>query len=135
MIYLATPYMHKSSKIRQERYLLAMEIQYKLIISGFTVYSPIVMCHPLAIKHKLPKDEKFWKAFDETFIIKSDVIIFAMIEGWMTSEGMKREFIYAEENKKVIMILHYNDKKISLTPAKNNPWKEEVKCLMETNHL
>ena len=92
MIYLATPYSHEDPSIREERYLLAMDITQWFLKGFHTIFSPIVHCHPMACKYKLPKDHIFWLEHNKEWLEKADEVWFAMFPGYSMSLGMRQEF-------------------------------------------
>lgn len=94
-IYLATPYSHKSELVRHHRYLEAETACAQLMLQGTTVYSPIVHCHMLAKRHKLPKDFKFWETHNYAMLQKASLMVILMLDGWELSEGIKGEREFA----------------------------------------
>jgi hypothetical protein len=96
MIYLASPYTHADPWIMEERYLRAARVLAGLLAQGLWTYSPIVHCHELAKIVALPKDAKFWEAYDFAMIAKSDRLLILRIDGWETSRGVAAEKAEAE---------------------------------------
>jgi hypothetical protein len=94
MIYLASPYSHPDEKVREERYLKAMEAVVSLL-ERMHIYSPIVHCHHMAIKYAGPTDAEHWREYNEDFIRSSTGIIVLCIEGWKESIGVRMEVMYA----------------------------------------
>lgn len=87
-IYLISPYSHDDAKIREERYNAAVDATADLIKKGYIVFSPIVHCHPLALKHNLPGDHVYWKEYDRAFIEWADIGYVLRIQGWEESLGV-----------------------------------------------
>jgi len=87
-IYLVSPYSHEDERIRKERYDKAIDATTELIKKGYIVFSPIVHCHPLALKHNLPGDHKYWKEYDQAFIEWADEGHVLCIPGWIDSTGV-----------------------------------------------
>lgn len=87
-IYLISPYSHSDESVREERYDAAVDATAALIKRGNIVFSPIVHCHPLALKHSLPKDHVYWKKYDQAFIEWADVGYVLRIPGWKGSLGV-----------------------------------------------
>lgn len=96
MIYLASPYTHPDPWVMEERYLRAMRVLTQLLAAGKWTYSPIVHCHELAKIGALPKDAKFWEAYDFAMIAKCDKLLILRIDGWETSRGVAGEKAEAE---------------------------------------
>ena len=95
-IYLASPYMHDNISIREVRYNEAVEATVALIKRGRHVFSPIVFCHPMAMRHSLPKDSDFWIGYNEGMLKRCDELYVLCINGIDTSVGVNREIIIAE---------------------------------------
>lgn len=96
LIYLATPYSHPKAQIRSKRFSLALDASAKLMArNGDMVYSPIVQCHLIAIRHSLPTDSVFWQARDQLMITLCDTFACLISEGWRESIGIKAELEYA----------------------------------------
>lgn len=87
-IYLISPYSHEDEKVREERYNAAVDATAELIKKGYIVFSPIVHCHPLALKHNLPGDHVYWKEYDRAFIEWADEGFVLTISGWLDSSGV-----------------------------------------------
>ena len=87
-LYLVSPYSHEDEKVREERYDAAVDATTALIKKDYIVYSPIVHCHPLALKHSLPTDHKYWKEYNQAFIEWTDVGYVLRIPGWRESLGV-----------------------------------------------
>ena len=87
-IYLISPYSHEDEKVREERYNAAVDATADLIKKGYIVFSPIVHCHPLALKHNLPKDHVYWKEYNQSFIEWADIGYILCIEGYARSKGV-----------------------------------------------
>ena len=61
-------------------------------------YAPIVHCHALALKYKLPPDYEFWLNYDRAMISGSSGVLVLKIEGWTESKGVLSEMSYARDN-------------------------------------
>ena len=95
MIYIASPYSHKSYEIEIQRFQLVEEFTAKLLLKGKMVFSPIVHCHNISEYYKLPKEFEFWKKYCIYFLDKSDELLVYRIPGWEESRGVKEEIQYA----------------------------------------
>lgn len=94
-IYLASPYTHEDPNIMELRYEAAVEKAGELMEEGHIVYSPIAHCHPIAIKHGLPRDFTYWKKHARSFLLWADVLCTLRISGWLTSTGINEEVLIA----------------------------------------
>ena len=98
MIYLATPYSSVDAEIRQARYEDALAFTARCILAGLPVFSPIVHCHELAIKHQLPSDVAFWNHYCLDMLHGAGQLWVIQFNGWEESKGMKAEIKYAFRN-------------------------------------
>ena len=95
MIYLASPYSHPISDIVEQRVQQTMKCLAELLREGKFVWSPIVHCHELAVKHDLPKDAKYWERFSIDFLRKADGLYVLKLPGWRESIGVQEEIKFA----------------------------------------
>ena len=109
MIYLASPYTHKQPEVEQLRYEQVMDITAHLMGLNCPVFSPIVHCHILAKKYKLPTDFSYWQSYSESAIVSCESFMIAAIDGWKDSRGVRTEYKFAVNE----------DKRISLVEQKN----------------
>jgi len=98
VIYLASPYSHINRVIRQQRFEEACRIAATLIQEGHIVFCPVAYSHTLATIGKLPGDWGFWEKFDMEFLLRSDKLVVAQMDGWRESVGVSREIEIAREN-------------------------------------
>jgi len=105
LVYLASPYSHQDSNIREERFQLACEYAARLFMHGFLCLSPIAHTHPIAKHIHGDHSWSMWAEFDIRLIDICDSVCFAMIDGWKTSIGMQEEYKYAKKNHKVIYLM------------------------------
>lgn len=104
MIYLASPYSHPNSEVREQRFRAACHAAAGLLASGQTVFSPIVHGHPL-VGHGLPTDWPFWERFDRDHLARCDEVVVLMLAGWRESVGVAAEIRIAEELGKPVRYL------------------------------
>lgn len=64
---------------------------------GLHVYSPIVACHQIAIKYKLPRDNAFWAEYNAEFLKRCNELYILELPGWMESKGVDWEIDRAWE--------------------------------------
>lgn len=96
MIYLASPYTHPDSIIREQRYRAACMATATMLRAGVPVYAPIVHTHPL-VAHGLPGDWRFWSRYDQTFLEIADAVVVLALDGWQESIGVGEELRLAEQ--------------------------------------
>lgn len=96
--YLASPYTHEDSAVRQKRYEYARHATAQLLLERRWIYSPIVHCHDLALTHELPYEFEFWWAYNRAMLSAAKGLIILRIDGYDTSKGIAQEKAYAEAN-------------------------------------
>lgn len=97
LTYLASPYNDLSLIVRHERYIAARTAMAWLLRKGICVYSPIVMCHEMAVHHNMSKDVSFWWALNVAFINRCNSLLVYKLAGWDQSIGVRQETLYALE--------------------------------------
>lgn len=109
-VYIAIPYtgMEKSS---YEQCVVALS---HLIKNNPDVmfFSPIINSHPLT-KYGLGGDWEYWKKIDLEWLALCDIFLGIIPREGMKkaikSIGLKEEYLFAEENKKEILLAHFDD--------------------------
>lgn len=96
MIYLASPYSSPNPAVAHERYEATQEVIAHFMKQGHHVYSPIVMCHPTALKYVMPTDAKWWEAYNNNTIRRCDALWVFAIDGWRESKGVTAEIAFAK---------------------------------------
>lgn len=91
MIYLASPYSHPDPLVMKTRFLLAEQVTAGLLATCQWTYSPIVHCHELASKYKLPTDFNYWKAYNLHMLRRAESFAVLTIPGWQESKGVTGE--------------------------------------------
>ena len=94
-IYLASPYTSPSSKLLEERFQATEKAVADYLNKGVYVYSPIVHCHELAKRHKLPTDFSFWVAYNYAMLDAASELYVFMLPGWASSTGVTAEIARA----------------------------------------
>jgi hypothetical protein len=91
MIYLASPYTDKDPTVMEQRFDQMCRIAGYYMRQGTVVYSPIVHCHPIAIRVDLPRDWAFWQRFDEESVKMAGAVHVIQLPGWEKSKGVAAE--------------------------------------------
>ena len=97
MLYVASPYSHKSKKVEEHRFYMAEFYVASAMLAGEAVFSPIVYCHALALKYTLPGDANYWKKFNNNMMRRAEGIHVLQMIGWRESKGVQYELMMAEE--------------------------------------
>lgn len=92
--YLAGPYTNSP----MERYEQHLEASAILIKNGYVIYSPIVHCHPMALKYQLPGNFEFWQRFNHVMITWSNGVLLLKLPGWEKSGGVRDELNFCFDN-------------------------------------
>lgn len=98
-IYLASPYSHKDSDIREMRFKKVCQIAAKLMLQGDKVFCPIAHSHSIetiGMSRRLPGP--FWLNQDFSILKHAEILYVCMLPGWGESEGIKAEVEFALAN-------------------------------------
>lgn len=119
MIYLASAYTHFDRKVMEERFEQVAMASAFLINKGHHIYSPIVHCHPLAIRFALRHDYEFWAQYNHSLIqAATEFWVFDdPYEAWRNSNGVKGELIEAgkQGKRKLLVNIKYFDNTYEVT--------------------
>lgn len=94
--YIASPYSHPSSAVRERRFQDVAKFAAYMVRKGSTIFCPITHSHPIQ-EHGTPGGWEFWKEIDETAIDNCRILYVLCIEGWNESEGVEAEIEYAKK--------------------------------------
>lgn len=98
LTYLASPYSDPCPAVRESRYLDAVNAVAYLSSLDMCVYSPIVSCHPIATKFKLPVNWETWKENDELMLSLSSHMVILRLPEWEKSKGISEEILICRRN-------------------------------------
>ncbi len=104
MIYLASPYSHPDTAIREQRFHAVCRMAARLMQQGDVVFAPIVHGHPL-VGHGLPTDWPFWERFDREHLRRCDELVVLRLDGWRESVGVAAEIRIAGELGKPVRFI------------------------------
>lgn len=111
LIYLASPYSSRYGHLRAERYKAARRALHHLVEHGEVVFAPVVYGHPLDEAVPGTRDADYWMRLCLPIMIACARVYVLTIDGWNTSNGLRREVALASEFGKPIHGF--------------NPWDEE----------
>lgn len=97
MIYLASPYSDPDSAVMEQRFDAVCRKAGELMQAGHVIYSPIVHCHPIAVRVDLPREWTFWERFDREMLRNAREVWILKLPGWETSRGVQAERAIANE--------------------------------------
>jgi len=106
-LYLASPYAHKTARMRNLRAKAAARVTGHLLKHGICVFSPIVHNHQLKLSGVL----KEWThgdyiAYDMSFTEVASGILVCRLPGWKASKGVSQEIANFKNQHKPEF--HYN---------------------------
>ena len=104
--YIASPYTDDDPTIMQDRYEQVAIYTAHCLQGGDFVYSPIVHCHGIAVKHSLPKEIDFWQDYNRAMLSRAKELRVCMFNGWSQSKGIAYEISIANQLK--IPVVHVN---------------------------
>jgi hypothetical protein len=97
MIYLASPYSHPSTLVREFRFRVACEVASKMMRDGKCVFSHIAHTHPIALAGALPLGWEYWQRYDREMIGACSELAVVTLDGWKESIGVNAEIAIARE--------------------------------------
>ena len=100
--YLASPYSHEYSLIREQRYLDVCRVASRLMRENVHVFSPIAHTHSIAKMGGLPTGWDFWHRYDKIMLDACYGMIIVPLKGWAESKGVKGEIELTVKMKKPI---------------------------------
>src|SRR5262245_34388120 len=89
--FLSSPYTHPEGPIRQHRYERACDALLWSKEKGMTLYSPVVLWHPMSLSRGLPPDSPYYAVHTRAMLRTSSVVYVLAIEGWDVSPGIASE--------------------------------------------
>lgn len=109
MIYLASPYTHKSEKVMEARFKITEFVTAFYLKQFQPVFSPIVHCHEIARLYKLPTDFKYWQQMNRAWIKKSDMMRLLQFPEWKRSIGVDGEVKIAKEYDLLVELIAWKE--------------------------
>lgn len=107
-IYVASPFTHPDSKVRDERYHEVMKYTHYLTATGYIAFSPILHCKDMADKHGLPHDFDYWETYNFAMMLPAKELHVLAIEGWIGSKGVSAEIRMARMMQKPTKFARWN---------------------------
>ncbi len=103
LIYLASPFAHSSSAVRDARLEAVRHVCGKLVNEGKIVLSPLVYAGELAMRgFHAPQG---WYAWDLQFLARSDELLVLQLPGWEDSKGVLVEIAAAQARNLPIRLM------------------------------
>jgi len=96
LIYLASPYSDPDPQVREARYLAVIECAAHFRKAGRQMFCPIGHDHESAVLGLLPLESGFYADFNETMLERSQELWILALDGWLESEGIRREREFAQ---------------------------------------
>ena len=110
LIYLASPYTHPSSQMKQKRFEIVCSVASLMIKRGMMMFSPIAHSHPICqYGIDLSGEWEFWEKYDKSMLRKCTRMIVLMLEGWKESRGIAAETEYAKSLGMPIDYIDYDE--------------------------
>lgn len=105
LIYLASPFTHKSKWIMKLRWAIITALGAKLVSLGYHIFGPITESHAYDEFGVGQHGWDFWQAHDHLMIEKCDELWVVKMKGWKESLGVNAEIAYAlSQDKQVFYI-------------------------------
>ena len=94
LIYIASPYAHSSSEVREARLEAVRYLCGQMVNQGKIVMSPLVYLGELAYRGVHPPQG--WYAFDLQLLARCDELLVLQLPGWEDSKGVLVEIAGAQ---------------------------------------
>lgn len=94
MIYIAIPYTGTKSQ-QQDRYEKVTAVTARMLMMGFTVYSPVTHWHPASLIVDLSHKHLMRDCLEK--LVRSKHLLVIEEEGWEASMGVQMEILRAEK--------------------------------------
>lgn len=95
LIYLAVPYSHPDTSVRDQRFEAVNRVAARLMREGYHIFSPISHTHPIAMAGDLPTGWDFWEKYDTAILQCCQKLIVLRLDGWQQSAGVRGEIAIA----------------------------------------
>lgn len=109
LIYLASPFTHKSKVVMKLRWAIVTAIGAKLVSLGYHIFGPITESHAYDEFGVGQHGWEFWQEHDNLMIDKCDEVWVVRMKGWKESRGVKAEIAYALSQDKSVFYLNINE--------------------------
>lgn len=98
-IYLASPYSHADSSVRETRWRQAVAKAAQYANKKIAVFSPIAHTHHMAdfMEESKRMDFDLWMAMDLPLLKDASELHVLCLDGWRCSRGVTREIEYANQ--------------------------------------
>lgn len=106
MIYLASPYSHPDSAVREQRFALTRNYVAAQLALGNALFSPIVYGHQFAELYGFRGDAAAWQPINDEWLRASSRVWVLRLPGWDTSVGVHKEIAQALE---LDLLVQYKD--------------------------
>lgn len=108
LIYLASPYSHKSKTVMRQRENDINNIGATLLNKGYFIYGPISMSAAIARSGKMGSGWDTWRELDLLMIDKCDEMWVVDMPGWLESTGVAAEIEHCLKTGKPVFVLSYD---------------------------
>ena len=110
LLYLAVPYAHPSSEVREYRFRTACRASAVLMKHGIVVFSPLSHSVPIAeYVGDVESEHDFWLGQDIPILQRCDELLVVGLDGWTESKGVKQEIFEALSLRKPITVIDEAD--------------------------
>lgn len=113
-LYLASPYAHKTARMRNMRAKATAKVTGHLLKHGICVFSPIIHNHQLKLTGVLKEwTHSDFMAYDVSFTEAASGILVCELPGWAISDGVSQEIEDFKNQRKPE--LHYDPRHLFTT--------------------
>lgn len=109
LVYLASPYSHRLTEIRDLRHFRVCMAAAALMRRGIMVFSPIAHSHPIVKHGGLPTGWDWWQKYERLYIDACSRMIVLQLDGWEESRGVQDEIRMMQEMGKAVEYMTLED--------------------------
>jgi hypothetical protein len=106
LVYLASPYTHKSHVVMEQRFDQICRIAAQLMKADILLFCPISHTHPINVRGINHPGWDFWHRYDKVMMdaCKGGIIVCTM-HGWKESIGVTAEIGYMKDLERMVWYL------------------------------
>lgn len=109
MIYIACPYSHENTAVREHRYRMSCIAASKLFQAGIVAFNPLANSVPAVEFGGIDLAHSEWMSIDIPILLRSDEVLILGLDEWTQSKGVRMELCKALSNAKPITLIDETD--------------------------
>jgi hypothetical protein len=135
LIYLASPYSHADTRIRDGRFHAVCHAAARLMREGHLIFSPIAHCHPIAMSGQMPTSYDYWHRYNHAQCEAAAELWVLCLSGWDASAGVKGEIAYMEQLGRPVKYIEPMLEEMDLADGRTGPWATNLEDAVLQGHI